>query len=109
MDSAGSIKPASVEYQFGGNRFDRPRRTRLPSWETTATMMVGSVRGKERLEIVVRVLHDGRSADVPSAVRAASLGGQVRLVPAFTDNVGLPQVPQKVFLLFQSIKARACA
>lgn len=72
-------------------------------------MIVGSVRGKDRLEIVVRVLHAGRSTAFPSASRAASLGGQARLVPALTDKVGLPQVPQKVFLLFQSINARACA
>lgn len=73
-------------------------------------MMVGSVRGKERLEIVVRVLQAGREGGVlPSAVRAASDGGQARLVPEFTDRVGWPQVPQKVFRMFQSMRARDCA
>lgn len=69
-------------------------------------MMVGSVRGKDRFESVVRVLQAGRSWVMPSAARAASVGGQARLVPAFTASVGLPQVPQKVFRLFQSIRAR---
>lgn len=79
----------------------------MPSWETTATIIVGSVRGKERFEIVVRVLQGGREVGFPSSVvLAASVGGQARFVPAFTDKVGLPQVPQKVFLLFQSIRAR---
>lgn len=74
-------------------------------------MIVGSVRGKERLDIVVRVLQWGRtpSADVPLRIKAKSFVGQARFVPAFTDSVGCPQVPQKVFRVFQSIKARAWA
>lgn len=72
-------------------------------------MMTGSVRGKERLEMVVRVLQGGRSAGFPCADRAASVGGQARFVPAFTDNVLLPQVPQKAFRLFQSSRERDCA
>ena len=72
-------------------------------------MMVGSVRGKERFEMVVRVLQDGRSAGLPSARSAASLGGQARLVPELTEIVGWPQVPQKVLRVFQSMRARAWA
>lgn len=72
-------------------------------------MMVGSVRGKERFDIVVRVLQGGRVAGFPCSTRAASLGGQARLVPLFTEIVGWPQVPQKVLRVFQSIRARACA
>lgn len=93
-DSAGSMNPARVEYQFGGKRLERPSRMRFPSVETTATMMVGSVRGNDRFESVVRVLHPGRSGAFPSATLAASVGGQARLVPELTDRVGLPQVPQ---------------
>ena len=59
------MNPAKVEYQFGGKRFDRPSRIRLESADSTATMMVGSVRGKDRLDLVVRVLQAGRSADFP--------------------------------------------
>jgi hypothetical protein len=88
------MKPASVEYQLGGKRFERPRRMRFASDEMTATMIVGSVRGKERFEMVVRVLQAGFSAGLPSATRAASVGGQARFVPEFTDMVRLPQVPQ---------------
>ena len=72
-------------------------------------MTVGSVRGKERLEMEVRVLQGGRSAGFPSATKAASVGGQARFVPACTERVLLPQVPQKVLRLFQSRSARACA
>lgn len=82
------MKPASVEYHFGGNRFDRPSRMRLPSAETTATIMVGSVRGKDKFDNVVRVVQAGRSTELPSAALAASVGGQARLVPALTDSVG---------------------
>ena len=60
----------------------------MASVERTATMIVGSVRGKDRLERVVRVLQAGRSADFPSATRATSVGGQARLVPEFTESVG---------------------
>lgn len=69
-------------------------------------MMVGSVRGNERFDRVVRVVQAGRSAGNPSATRAASTGGQVRFVPAFTGRVVKPQVPQKLLRLFQSTKAR---
>lgn len=103
------MKPASVEYQFGGNRFDRPRRMRLPSAETTATMIVGSVRGKDRFDSVVRVLQAGLSSVFPVAVRARSVGGHARFVPAFTPTVGCPHVPQKVLRVFQSTRARAWA
>ena len=72
-------------------------------------MMVGSVRGKDRFDIVVRVLQTGFSGDFPWAARAISVGGQARLVPEFTERVGLPQVPQKLFRVFQSASARACA
>lgn len=103
------MNPAKVEYQFGGKRFERPRRTRLASDEITATIIVGSVRGKDKFEIVVRVVQAGRSAGKPWAVRAASVGGQVRFVPAFTGRVVCPQVPQKLLRLFQSVRARAWA
>lgn len=103
------MKPASVEYQFGGKRFDRPRRMRLPSAETTATMIVGSVRGKERFDSVVRVLQTGLSFVLPAAARAMSVGGHARFVPAFTPSVVCPHVPQKVLRVFQSIRARAWA
>lgn len=80
-------------------------------------MMVGSVRGKERLERVVLVLQGGRSivvevfrpASFDDAARALSVGGQARLVPALTDNVVWPHVPQKVFRVFQSMSALAWA
>lgn len=72
-------------------------------------MTVGSVRGNERLEIEVRVLHRGRSAGFPSATKAASVGGQARFVPPCTERVVLPQVPQYVLRVFQSMRARACA
>lgn len=73
-------------------------------------MMVGSVRGNERLEMVVRVLHSGRCADGrPCASSAASVGGHARLAPPLTDSVGCPHVPQKVLRVFQSSSARACA
>lgn len=69
-------------------------------------MMVGSVRGKDRFEIVVRVVQADRSAGSPWATRAASVGGQVRFVPAFTGSVVWPHVPQKLLRLFQSMSAR---
>lgn len=109
IDSAGSIKPANAEYQFGGKRLERPSRIRLLSAERTTAMMVGSVRGKDRFEIVVRVLQGGRSAGFPSAIRAASVGGHARFVPPFTGSVVHPHVPQKVLRLFQSMRARDCA
>lgn len=69
-------------------------------------MIVGSVRGKDRFDRVVRVVQAGRSADWPCAARAASVGGQARLVPALTESVGFPQVPQYVLRVFQSTRAR---
>jgi hypothetical protein len=61
-------------------------------------MIVGSVRGNVRFEIVVRVEHGGRSlgeaglAEVvlPTAPGkdAQSVGGQTRFAPALTDRVG---------------------
>ena len=88
------MKPASVEYQFGGKRLDRPGRLRVASVLITATMIVGSVRGKERFERVVRVVQAGFSAGFPSATRAASVGGHARFVPELTEIVRAPQVPQ---------------
>lgn len=72
-------------------------------------MIVGSVRGNDRLEIVVRVLQAGRVGSLPSAVRAASEGGHARFVPELTDRVRFPHVPQNVLRMFQSIRARDCA
>src|SRR5690242_15402082 len=86
--SAGSKKPASVLYQYAGQRFWRPSRMRFPSALTTAMMTVGSVRGKQRLEMPVRVAQGGRSLeDAASTAAATSLGGQVRLKPALTERV----------------------
>lgn len=82
------MNPARVEYQFGGNRLERPSKSRLPSAERVATMIVGSVRGKERLEMVVRVEQGPFSGFLPSAARALSVGGQARFVPALTERVG---------------------
>jgi hypothetical protein len=98
------MKPASVEYQKGGQRFWRPRRSRFESWLMTPTMIVGSVRGMERLERVVLVRQAGRGV-----VEEASVGGQTRLKPAFMERVVWPQEPQKGFRLFQSRTARDCA
>jgi hypothetical protein len=90
----------------------------LASWLTTAMITVGSVRGKERLEIPFLVAQAARSRGLasievapPCAVgrEAKSVGGQTRFVPALTDNVGWPQPPQKGFRAFQSRRARACA
>lgn len=74
-------------------------------------MMVGSVRGKERLEIVLRVWQCGRSPVVvvpsdeeePDSMSARSRGGQMRFELAFTETVGYPQPPQKVLRVFQSM------
>lgn len=49
-------------------------------------MTVGSVRGNERLEIPVRVAQGGLSRFWMDG--AMSLGGHVRLNPAFTESVG---------------------
>ena len=99
IDSAGSQKPARVEYQYFGKRLLRPSSSLSPAWLTTATMMVGSVRGKERLETPFLVAQAGRSmleAGVLEVERAVegraeeSVGGQVRLKPPFTERVGWP-------------------
>jgi hypothetical protein len=87
----------------------------LASWLTTAMMTVGSVRGKERLDMPFRVAHAARMWGVSAgfapacALRreAKSVGGQTRFVPALTDNVGWPQPPQNGFRAFQSSIARA--
>jgi hypothetical protein len=71
---------------------------------TIAMMTVGSVRGKDRFDIRVRVTHEGRS---PSC--CLSLGGQTRLKPPLEDMVLLPQLPQKGLRAFQSSRARASA
>lgn len=49
-------------------------------------MTVGSVRGKQRFEIPVRVAQGGRSPALATE-SAMSLGGHVRLKPALTDSV----------------------
>ena len=52
-------------------------------------MMVGSVRGNERFEMVLRVWQCGRElVGQPDSRSARSVGGQARLLPAFTDTVG---------------------
>jgi hypothetical protein len=48
-------------------------------------MTVGSVRGKQRFETPVRVAQGGRSPWFTSL--AMSLGGHVRLKPAFMERV----------------------
>lgn len=62
-------------------------------------MMVGSVRGKERLDTPFLVAQAGRSMleasvlEVDTAVEGKvleSVGGQVRLKPPLTDKVGWP-------------------
>jgi hypothetical protein len=76
---------------------------------------VGSVRGKQRLEIPFLVTHARRSRGVSRTVEApcavgkedTSVGGQTRFVPALTDMVGWPQPAQKGFRAFQSRRARA--
>ena len=55
-------------------------------------MIVGSVRGKVRFDKVVRVEQGSRSL----GVSALSTGGQMRLLPACTERVLCPHVPQKV-------------
>jgi hypothetical protein len=67
-------------------------------------MMVGSVRGKERLERVLRVRQARRSWE--GAVLLRSVGGQTRFVPAWTERVGWPQEAQKGLRAFQSRRAR---
>lgn len=49
-------------------------------------MTVGSVRGKQRFEMPVRVAQGGRSPELVMA-EAMSLGGQVRLKPALMERV----------------------
>lgn len=69
---------------------------RFASWDTTAMITVGSVRGKERLEIPFLVTQASRSRGIalvkvaPWAFgrEAKSVGGQTRFVPALTDKVG---------------------
>jgi hypothetical protein len=60
-DSAGSQNPARVLYQQGGHRFCLPNSTRLESWLTTAMITVGSVLGKERLEMPFLVAQAART------------------------------------------------
>ena len=79
-------------------------------------MTVGSVRGKERLEIPFLVAQGGRSVGVAELVLpiapdidAMSFGGHVRFVPALMDSVGWPHWAQNGLRLFQSMRARACA
>lgn len=67
-------------------------------------MMVGSVRGKARLLRVVRVRQGSRVYF--AAAGEASVGGQTRLVPDWTERVGRPQPPQKGLRAFQSRMAR---
>lgn len=79
---------------------------------------VGSVRGKQRFEMPLRVIQALVSRGVervdvapPWAVgrEARSVGGQTRFVPALMDIVGWPQPPQNGFRAFQSRSARPCA
>ena len=76
--------------------------------ETTAMMTVGSVRGKERFEMPLRVAQEGREVDGVARVvlpmeeaeeeeeeeeeeevrEAISVGGQVRFMPALMERVG---------------------
>ena len=72
--------------------------------ETTAMITVGSVRGKERLEIPLRVAQGGRETAAAAGVvvvefaevdeeegereAAMSAGGQVRFMPALMERVG---------------------
>jgi len=51
-------------------------------------MTVGSVRGKHRFEIPVRVAQGGRWPSMCATEGAISLGGHVRLKPAFMERVG---------------------
>lgn len=88
----------------------------MPSRETTQTMMVGSVRGKQMFEIPLRVAQSGREVGVAGVVEpmgvgrdARSLGGQVLLVPALMERVGWPHWAQKGLRAFQSRRARAWA
>lgn len=70
-------------------------------------MTVGSVRGKQRLEMPLRVTQGGRS-DAACAFEE-SLGGQVRLKPALIDIVLWPQAAQNGLRKFQSVSWRASA
>ena len=91
---------------------------REESADTTAMMTVGSVRGKLRFETPEREAQAGRFGAGAAATvlavgvagrRARSVGGQVRLVPAWTERVGCPHCAQKGLRAFQSRRARACA
>lgn len=74
-------------------------------------MTVGSVRGKERFEIPVRVVQGGRVRGPAGeeSEGARSAGGQVRLKPAFMERVGCPQAAQKGLRAFQSRRWREAA
>lgn len=76
----------------------------MPSALRMAMITVGSVRGKLWLETTPRVAQGLRGA--PSG-RLASVGGQMRLVPAWTERVRWPHCAQKGVRVFQSIRARA--
>ena len=78
----------------------------MPSELMTAMMTVGSVLGKQMLEMVPRVAHGARSCFFPPA---RSVGGHTRLVPALTDRLRSPHWAQKGFRVFQSRRLRACA
>lgn len=77
-------------------------------------MTVGSVRGKERLEIPSRVTQSGRLEGGEATVEptevereAISLGGQVRFMPPWMESVGWPHAAQNGLRAFQSRIARA--
>ena len=79
-------------------------------------MMVGSVRGKQRLDMPFRVMQSGRDVGVSGVVlpmepraEARSVGGQVRLKPPLIERVGCPHPAQKGLRAFQSMRARASA
>ena len=77
-------------------------------------MTVGSVRGNERLEMLLRVMQAERSVGADEGVEpmklpkeAMSFGGQIRFMPAWMESVGWPQEAQYGFRAFQSRRARA--
>lgn len=62
------------------------------------------VRGKAMLWTPLREMQGGRSVggSLGEFWKARSKGGQVRLVPAWTERVRLPQAAQNWLRLFQS-------
>ena len=82
----------------------------MPEGLRTETMMVGSVRGKQILEIPFLVAQAGLSTlDPVSEENARSTVGHARFHPPCIDIVFCPHEAQKGLRLFQSIKLRDCA